>query len=534
MALNIVSGTEVQTQATGVKIDPSAFRRQAIAQGQLVSGAGQDVASLFTEIGNKMQDITNTKHIVDADNAVITFNQKQQEEVLKHPNPKEWSSIYNANFKQFQDGVMSNPEYGPDVRNRIRNMLEGSKTATDINIRTAANKRYVTDTTNSIDYGMNVAVNSLPKEAAKEKYYSSLDLKKEKGLINDDQYKLGLEQAPRIIDKGQLDQALAGNPIEGYAYILAKDKDGKPLNATSIVGKERDAITNTFRIRAVRQQSDNFNVMLQDNYDPSINGVPENVVVEKMNTYQISYKAGENYINAQKKAADAVTKKQVEDVAKENTQQLQHVMALAANPLDWKSRKPDDNRDFLLQEAASITDKVKQEKAITYIQRQYQSVLKQGRTEEKPWQADILSRITEDREKNALTVPLIPEIPEGSDEPTGKYVAIMGGLNSLRKMSDEDIKKNFGTKAKRADVLQAEQVYFDKIRDDMREWFNDPNNENKTRQDAEEYRKQLEAPAVYNVAKKSLVPQSKFTVGKIYTDAKGNKARWDGEAFVTP
>ena len=68
----------------------------------------------------------------------------------------------------------------------------------------------------------------------------------------------------------------------------------------------------------------------------------------------------------------------------------------------------------------------------------------------------------------------------------------------------------------------------------MREWFNDPNNENKTRQDAEEYRKQLEAPAVYNVAKKSLVPQSKFTVGKIYTDAKGNKARWDGEAFVTP
>ena len=223
MALNIVSGTEVQTQATGVKIDPSAFRRQAIAQGQLVSGAGQDVASLFTEIGNKMQDITNTKHIVDADNAVITFNQKQQEEVLKHPNPKEWSSIYNANFKQFQDGVMSNPEYGPDVRNRIRNMLEGSKTATDINIRTAANKRYVTDTTNSIDYGMNVAVNSLPKEAATEKYYSSLDLKKEKGLINDDQYKLGLKQGPRIIDKGQLDQALAGNPIEGYAYILAKD-----------------------------------------------------------------------------------------------------------------------------------------------------------------------------------------------------------------------------------------------------------------------------------------------------------------------
>ena len=87
MPLDIVSGTEVQTQATGVKIDQSAFRRQAIAQGQLVSGAGQDVASLFSQVSNKLQDIQNTKHLAEADNAVIDFNEKQQEEVLKHPNP---------------------------------------------------------------------------------------------------------------------------------------------------------------------------------------------------------------------------------------------------------------------------------------------------------------------------------------------------------------------------------------------------------------------------------------------------------------
>ena len=50
MALEIVPGTEVQTQATGVKIDPRAFREAAMAPGRLVGALGQDVAGVFQQV----------------------------------------------------------------------------------------------------------------------------------------------------------------------------------------------------------------------------------------------------------------------------------------------------------------------------------------------------------------------------------------------------------------------------------------------------------------------------------------------------
>ena len=251
MPLDIVSGTEVQTQSTGVKIDPSAFRRQAIAQGQLVSGAGQDVASLFSQVSNKLQDIQNTKHLAEADNAVIDFNEKQQEEVLKHPNPSEWSSIYKANFKQFQDGLMANPSYGPDVRNQIRNMLEHSKTATDINIRTAANKRNVTDLGNAIEYGMLKAVSSLGEKDATDKYTAGLLEMKNSGVIDESQYNQRLLEAPKVIQQGQFKQAIIIDPIHTFQQLQDKNY------LSSLTGEDRDKAITEARAKAGEKQVSN-------------------------------------------------------------------------------------------------------------------------------------------------------------------------------------------------------------------------------------------------------------------------------------
>ena len=251
MPLDIVSGTEVQTQSTGVKIDQSAFRRQAIAQGQLVSGAGQDVASLFSQVSNKLQDIQNTKHLAEADNAVIDFNEKQQEEVLKHPNPSEWSSIYKANFKQFQDGLMANPSYGPDVRNQIRNMLEHSKTATDINIRTAANKRNVTDLGNAIEYGMLKAVSSLGEKDATDKYTAGLLEMKNSGVIDESQYNQRLLEAPKVIQQGQFKQAIIIDPIHTFQRLQDKNY------LSSLTGEDRDKAITEARAKAGEKQVSN-------------------------------------------------------------------------------------------------------------------------------------------------------------------------------------------------------------------------------------------------------------------------------------
>ena len=67
MALPIVAGSEVSTPAGGTKIDPNAFREAALARGQVLGTAGQDVASLFTDLQTKMQDARNAKNVFDAD-----------------------------------------------------------------------------------------------------------------------------------------------------------------------------------------------------------------------------------------------------------------------------------------------------------------------------------------------------------------------------------------------------------------------------------------------------------------------------------
>jgi len=292
MPMDIVSGTEVQTQASGVKIDPSAFRRQAIAKGQVVSAAGQDAATLFSQVGNKLQDIQNTKHLAEADNAVIDFNERQQEEVLKHPNPSEWSSIYKANFKQFQDALMSNPAYGPDVKNRISNMLENSKTATDINIRTAANKRNVTDTGNAIEYGMNKAVNSLGYEGAKAKYYGGLLELKNLGILDDAQYNLRAQEADKTIDEGQFKQAVIVNPIETFK----KMQDKNYLSA--LTGQDRDRAITEARAKAVEKQVTNGDKIQNEIRNTPAYLLDRKKVQESANSGEISQRRADGIINS--------------------------------------------------------------------------------------------------------------------------------------------------------------------------------------------------------------------------------------------
>jgi len=292
MPLDIVSGTEVQTQATGVKIDPSAFRRQAIAQGQLVSGAGQDVASLFSQVSNKLQDIQNTKHLAEADNAVIDFNEKQQEEVLKHPNPSEWSGIYKANFKQFQDGLMSNPSYGPEVRNQISNMLERSKTATDINIRTAANKRNVTDLGNAIELGMNKAVNSLGQKDASEKYYAGLLEMKNSGVIDESQYNQRLLEAPKVIEQGQFKQAIIIDPIHTFQRL--QDKNYLP----SLSGEDRDKAITEARAKAGEKQVSNGDKIQNEIRNTPAYLVDRKKIQQSANSGEISQRRADGIINS--------------------------------------------------------------------------------------------------------------------------------------------------------------------------------------------------------------------------------------------
>lgn len=258
MPLEIVPGSEVQTQVGAAKINAQDFRAAALAKGSVVAGAGEDVAKLFNDVSTKLQDIRNTKHVVDADNAINQFNQQAQENVLKEPKPEGWSQSYNAQFKAFQDQYMAeHPEFGPEVRNHVQNMLERSKVATDINIRTAANKRLLSDTADAVETGMSRDVNSLPRDAATAKYMNGLMLLKEKGILDDTQYNIRVQQAPKVIDMGQFKQGVTTDPIHTWLSLQEKDSKGNYTNYTSLTGEDRDKVLTEARAKASEKQVNN-------------------------------------------------------------------------------------------------------------------------------------------------------------------------------------------------------------------------------------------------------------------------------------
>jgi len=258
MPLEIVPGSEVQTQVGAAKINAQDFRAAALAKGSVIAGAGEDVAKLFNDVSTKLQDIRNTKHVVDADNAINQFNQQAQENVLKEPKPEGWSQSYNAQFKAFQDQYMAeHPEFGPEVRNHVQNMLERSKVATDINIRTAANKRLLSDTADAVETGMSRDVNSLPRDAATAKYMNGLMLLKEKGILDDTQYNIRVQQAPKVIDMGQFKQGVTTDPIHTWLSLQEKDSKGNYTNYTSLTGEDRDKVLTEARAKASEKQVNN-------------------------------------------------------------------------------------------------------------------------------------------------------------------------------------------------------------------------------------------------------------------------------------
>ena len=258
MPMEIVPGSEVQTQVGAAKINAQDFRAAALAKGSVIAGAGEDVAKLFNDVSTKLQDIRNTKHVVDADNAINQFNQQAQENVLKEPKPEGWSQSYNAQFKAFQDQYMAeHPEFGPEVRNHVQNMLERSKVATDINIRTAANKRLLSDTADAVETGMSRDVNSLPRDAATAKYMNGLMLLKEKGILDDTQYNIRVQQAPKVIDMGQFKQGVTTDPIHTWLSLQEKDSKGNYVNYPSLTGEDRDKVLTEARAKASEKQVNN-------------------------------------------------------------------------------------------------------------------------------------------------------------------------------------------------------------------------------------------------------------------------------------
>ena len=546
MPLDIVSGTEVQTQSTGVKIDPSAFRRQAIAQGQLVSGAGQDVASLFSQVSNKLQDIQNTKHLAEADNAVIDFNEKQQEEVLKHPNPSEWSSIYKANFKQFQDGLMANPSYGPDVRNQIRNMLEHSKTATDINIRTAANKRNVTDLGNAIEYGMLKAVSSLGEKDATDKYTAGLLEMKNSGVIDESQYNQRLLEAPKVIQQGQFKQAIIIDPIHTFQQLQDKNY------LSSLTGEDRDKAITEARAKAGEKQVSNG-----DKLQNEIAKTPAYLIDRK----KVQQMANDGSIS-QRRAFGIINSFSVQDKRVETN--MYDILKAQVSTHDFKNDLwPSLFINNLKEKASGLSPKLQTE-FNTFIDSHYKAAAAPQVGENNRISNDLkkrmFSKYQESEKLNGINIPEAIDVKkevvedsrsltnfwQGVIKETPLLVASKDTLDNFMALKDnpEEFEKKYGKGAKWEDAalfINNKQAADIKA---IEEFFSPDNPKRLDPEENTAFFNKLTAPKAMQKTIDALKgmttpPETakntdyKFIAGKTYTDKKsGVSAVWDGSKFI--
>ena len=546
MPLDIVSGTEVQTQSTGVKIDPSAFRRQAIAQGQLVSGAGQDVASLFSQVSNKLQDIQNTKHLAEADNAVIDFNEKQQEEVLKHPNPSEWSSIYKANFKQFQDGLMANPSYGPDVRNQIRNMLEHSKTATDINIRTAANKRNVTDLGNAIEYGMLKAVSSLGEKDATDKYTAGLLEMKNSGVIDESQYNQRLLEAPKVIQQGQFKQAIIIDPIHTFQQLQDKNY------LSSLTGEDRDKAITEARAKAGEKQVSNG-----DKLQNEIAKTPAYLIDRK----KVQQMANDGSIS-QRRALGIINSFSVQDKRVETN--MYDILKAQVSTHDFKNDLwPSLFINNLKEKASGLSPKLQTE-FNTFIDSHYKAAAAPQVGENNRISNDLkkrmFSKYQESEKLNGINIPEAIDVKkevvedsrsltnfwQGVIKETPLLVASKDTLDNFMALKDkpEEFEKKYGKGAKWEDAalfINNKQAADIKA---IEEFFSPDNPKRLDPEENTAFFNKLTAPkamqktidALKGMTTPPETPKNtdyKFIAGKTYTDKKsGVSAVWDGSKFI--
>lgn len=143
-----------------------------------------------------------------------------------------------------------------------------------------------------------------------------------------------------------------------------------------------------------------------------------------------------------------------------------------------------------------------------FIDNRQKSAAKKSESEEKPVESEVFQKM-----RNGIQT----------------HVNSLTDENSPHYVSDDDFAERYGPKATRDSV--ASQFQLEKARqfDQMRTWFKA--NPEATSEQAELARQDIQRPMVLRQVGQQIAPKSQFTVGKVYTDKNGNKAKWGGQGW---
>jgi len=223
--LPIVSGTEVSTPMSTVKLDPAAFRQAALMKGKVAGALGDNIGGFFQQVSDNVQEARNARHIFDAH---LTLNKTKDQflsDIQTNPqlasDPKTWLPEYKQRMDQARQQIMDKDGLGPKVKRNLDMMTQDFAQHSTAEINTAALLRETADTKEAgILTGTYAAQNG--DEALAIATFKSLN---RLGIDGPKVTAARIARVPGIAAEARADTAINSNPITAPDVIQTlKDK----------------------------------------------------------------------------------------------------------------------------------------------------------------------------------------------------------------------------------------------------------------------------------------------------------------------
>lgn len=498
MALDIVPGSEVQTPTSGVKINASAFRQQALAKGALI-GSAATIGDVVQDVGQKMQAAVNTKHILDADIAFRDFNQNYIDNLSQNPDPDTWVQNYNAGFNQKKSEILNNPKLGSDVRQHIANMADDVQASHAINIRTSANLAKLTDLQDTGLKDVNNRINSLSDSFDDIK--RPLDHLKDLGAISKKRYDEELASIPSRMDIAKIDHRMTMDAAGTLMDLDAVDKNGKYINYTGLTEEQRRIKRTQVEGQASRQEV-KFNSDLNQKIDifkeNGGHGDPPFTLQSLRKDYVSTGKISENVANTLYKKLAGVLKPEEINKANDSIQSELDKLPMGMNnymadrELARFTRTPEWNmlpRETRSAYVKQINDKKSKVHADTM--------------KDNPVLDEAYKQIDQAVEKEFLAFPY-------SKTKEGDFVMAYKGFKELEAQPPKVLKEKYGADIRQLSIARNE--YINSLKNKMYRHYmmvkdNYKNDKQGLTENLADFKLKLEGPIVSLALTKSMMPK---------------------------
>jgi hypothetical protein len=467
-------------------MDVGPLREAALAPGRLAAAIGQDVGGLFDDVSDKIQNARNTRKVFDADLKMRATKDQFLQDIQKDPNlakdPGTWVPAYQERVKATQDAILNDSGLGPAVKRHLSMMSDTWALDSVSDIRQSALLRETADTKAAGVASANAALSAGDLNAGVAAYKA-------------------LNEAGVVGPKET--QQISSNPI-GAPKIIEEQlkKDLPPLKYRVIlnVAKEQQA-------KAQAANAQDLAGRIDDSPDHTID---ENLVKAWKDSGKIRTTDAERIMNRQKAYAKA-DQKERHGIERDDF----NVAMMEADTPPTDGTKIQDWAAEQKSKGLEWTNPAYRRRFNEFVDRKVDGVMKKGESEERPVERDVMDRMKTD--------------PLGKG---GKLIRSLTDTNSATYLDDQELKKRYGSKADRNQIVRQTQVEQARLFDKMREWFKDPANKDATEEQAEEYRQKLERPSVEAAVKDSLgvpseTPQPDITK-ESYDKLKPGELFWYG------